>query len=247
MKLVSALIAQGLRCFPCHPNKHPATPRGYKDASSDPRGVRELWHHYPGPLIGIPTGQVSGFDVLDIDPRNDGDKWLSNCRSLLQATRVHQTRSGGFHLLFQHKAGLRCSIGRIAAGVDVRADGGYIIWWPGVGLRVISELPIAPWPNWLAQQLSHAQRKISPRIRVPDDRALLHLIRLIALAREGERNNLTFWAACRAGEMVASGLLNARAAASLIVEAAARSGLPRPEAERTTWSGIRTTGGPSHA
>jgi hypothetical protein len=25
---------------------------------------------------------------------------------------------------------LRCSRGRIAPGVDVRADGGYVIWWP---------------------------------------------------------------------------------------------------------------------
>jgi Bifunctional DNA primase/polymerase, N-terminal len=247
MKLVSPLIAQGLPCFPCHPNKRPATPRGYKDASSDRRAVQELWHCYPGPLIGIPTGQISGFDVLDVDPRNGGNKWFSDYRSLLQTTRVHQTRGGGFHLLFQHKAGVRCSIGRIAAGVDVRGDGSYIIWWPGVGIPVISEMPIAHWPNWLAQQLSHAQREIRPRITVPDDRALVHLIRLIARAREGERSKLTFWAACRAGEMVASGMLNAGAAATLIAEAATRAGLPRPEAERTAWSGIRRTGGLSHA
>jgi hypothetical protein len=75
----------------------------------------------------------------------------------------------------------------------------------------------------------------------------MHLVRLIAGAREGERNKLTFWAACRAGEMVASGMLKADAAVGLIAEAATRSGLPRPEAERTVWSGIRTTGGLSHA
>jgi Bifunctional DNA primase/polymerase, N-terminal len=247
MKLVLGLIAQGLPCFPCHPNKRPATPCGYKDGCSDPAAVQELWRSYPGPLSGVPTGQTSGLDVLDIDPRNGGDKWFSDYTSLLQRTRVHQTRGGGLHLLFQHKAGLRCSIGGIAAGVDVRADGGYIIWWPGVGLRVISELPIAPWPSWLAQQLSHARREISPRITIPDDRALVHLIRLIARAREGERNKVTFWAACRAGEMVASGMLQGGTAAALIAEAATRSGLPRAEAERTARSGIRTTGGRSHA
>jgi hypothetical protein len=47
--------------------------------------------------------------------------------------------------------------------------------------------------------------------------------------------------------MVASGLLEVDPAVELIVEAAARSGLPRPEAERTVWSGIRTAGAPSHA
>jgi hypothetical protein len=47
--------------------------------------------------------------------------------------------------------------------------------------------------------------------------------------------------------MVASGLLGADAAAVLIAEAATRAGLPRAEAERTAWSGIRTTGGLANA
>lgn len=243
-----ALIDKGLPCFPCHFDKKPATPRGYKNATSARESIIELWRCYPGPLIGVPTGGLSGLDVLDIDPRNAGDAWLGRHKVRLPVTRVHQTRGGGFHLFFQHESGLRSSAGRIAAGVDVRADGGYIIWWPCVGLPVISEVPVAPWPNWLLrQQLPSAPRRISSRIRVPDDHELMHLIRLIARAREGERNNLTFWAACRAGEMVASGMLKADAAVGLIAEAATRSGLPRPEAERTVWSGIRTTGGLSHA
>ena len=69
---------------------------------------------------------------------------------------------------------------------------------------------------------------------------------LVAGAREGERNSLTYWAACRAGEMVASGLLGADAAAAVIAEAAMRAGLPRAEAERTARSGIRATGGRGH-
>jgi hypothetical protein len=81
------------------------------------------------------------------------------------------------------------------------------------------------------------------RITVPDRYALMRLVQLIANARERERNNLTYWAACRAGEMVASGLLAADAAVAVIAEAAARAGLPRAEAERTAWSGIHTTGG----
>jgi hypothetical protein len=244
---LAALLDQGLPCFPCYLDKKPATPSGYKNASADKKTVVELWTLYPAPLIGVPTGKNSGLDVLDIDPRNGGDIWFSRNRARLPVTRVHQTRSAGFHLFFQHESGLRCSAGRIAAGVDVRADCGYVIWWPGIGLPVISEMPVAPWPNWLREQFSHSPGQISSRVRVPDDHALMHLIRLIAGAREGERNNLTFWAACRAGEMVASGMLKADAAAALIAEAATRSGLPRPEAERTVWSGIRTTGGLSHA
>jgi hypothetical protein len=82
---------------------------------------------------------------------------------------------------------------------------------------------------------------------VPDDHAMTRLVHLVAGAPASERNNLTYWAACRAGEMVASGLLGANAAAAVITEAATRAGLPRSEAERTAWSGIRATGGFANA
>jgi hypothetical protein len=39
-----------------------------------------------------------------------------------------------------------------APGVDVRADGNYIIWWPAHGYPVINDLPLdqlADWPDWL--------------------------------------------------------------------------------------------------
>jgi hypothetical protein len=44
---------------------------------------------------------------------------------------------------------LRCSASKIAPGVDVRADGGYVVWWPREGLRVVSDAPVAHWPEWL--------------------------------------------------------------------------------------------------
>jgi hypothetical protein len=66
------------------------------------------------------------------------------------------------------------------------------------------------------------------------------LVRLVAGAREGERNNLAFWAACRAGEMVSAGLLTTEAAEATIAEAAMRAGLPPIEAEVTARSGVRT-------
>ena len=81
------------------------------------------------------------------------------------------------------------------------------------------------------------------RVVVADQYVLKRLIQVIAGAREGERNSLTYWAACRAGEMVASGLLAADVAAAVIAEAATRAGLPRAEAERTARNGVRTSGG----
>lgn len=238
-----SLLGLGLPCFPCGISKKPTTLHGFKDATFDPDAVRELWKQYPGPLVGVPTGEISDLDVLDIDARHGGAAWVAEHKHRLPSTRVHRTRSGGLHLFFRHQYGMRSSAGRIAPGVDVRAAGGYIIWWPAAGLPVLAGTPLAEWPRWLCGQLRPRPRPKTRRNIVPDQYVLKCLVRLIAAAREGERNDLTYWAACRAGEMVASGLLTADVAAAVIAEAATRAGLPRTEAERTARNGVHTTGG----
>jgi hypothetical protein len=237
------LASEGRHCFPCARTKRPTSPHGFLDASSDLVELRKLWTRHPGPLVGIRTGKISGVDLLDLDRKHrQAAEWWKAHRDILPATRVHRTRSGGLHLFFQHAPGMRCSAAKIMPGVDVRGDGGYVIWWPIAGLPVLRDAPLAPWPEWLRAQLLSPLRPVVPRITVPDGLVLAGLIRLVAGAPDGERNNLAYWAACRAGEMVASGLLGADIAAAVIAEAATRAGLPRAEAERTAWSGIRTTG-----
>jgi hypothetical protein len=241
------LASQGRPCFPCAGSKRPTSRRGFLDASADQIALRDLWSKCPGQLVGVRTGDASGIDLLDLDRKHrQAAEWWTAHRNSLPVTRVHRTRSGGLHLLFQHAPGMRCSASRIARGVDVRGDGGYVIWWPIGGLPVLCDAPLAPWPEWLRIQLLSPQRPVAPHATVPDRNALAGLVRLVTGAREGERNGLTYWAACRAGEMVATGLFDADAAVALIAEAATRAGLPRVEAERTARSGIRTGGGPSH-
>jgi hypothetical protein len=133
---------QGLYVFPCWFNKAPASPHGFYDATNDP-AVIDLWRKRYF-LFGAPTGAVNGFDVLDIDPKDNGDKWLATQN--LPETRVHETRSGGRHYFFKHRPGLQCNESRIAPGVDIRASGGYVIWWPWTGCKVLSDSPIASWP-----------------------------------------------------------------------------------------------------
>lgn len=79
--------------------------------------------------------------------------------SRIPATRTHATGSGGLHVLFRHTDGLRNSAGRIAPGVDVRGDGGYLIWWPDAGCKVLVCMPLAPWPQSL---LSLVERPTQP-------------------------------------------------------------------------------------
>jgi Bifunctional DNA primase/polymerase, N-terminal len=143
------LAEKGFAVFPCLPSKAPATPRGFHDASNDQDVIRILWQRWPGPLIGTPTGRVNSFDVLDIDPRHGGDAWHATHRNRLPQTRVHQTRSGGLHILFLHHDGVRNSAGKIAPGIDVRGQGGFVIWWPTAGCSVAAPGAPAAWPDWL--------------------------------------------------------------------------------------------------
>jgi len=145
------LAGKGFKVFFCALDKSPTTPHGFHDATEDPGALFDLWQLNPGEPIGVATGIVSGFDVVDVDVEHLAARlwWHLNADRLPQ-TRTHATRRGGLHLLFDHRAGMCCSASRIAIGVDVRGDGGYCIWWPGAGLPVLCGKPRAPWPDWLA-------------------------------------------------------------------------------------------------
>jgi hypothetical protein len=146
----------GYACFPCKPDKTPATPNGFKDATPDPEGIEQLWRRHPAVLVGVATGEMSGVAVLDIDlgKHPEAAAWWEMQQDWLLPARMHRTRSGGLHLLYRHRPGLRCSAGLINRGVDVRADRGYIIWWPAAGLEVIADPGLQPWPEWLMPLLA---------------------------------------------------------------------------------------------
>src|SRR5450631_4082909 len=120
-----ALATQGYPVFPVAASKRPTCPHGFKDAASEPGEIRRLWREHPAPLIGVPTGKVTGLFVVDIDsPRHiEAAEWLERFAPFLPETRQQTTRSGGLHLFFNHHPGLRNSAGRVARGVDTRADG----------------------------------------------------------------------------------------------------------------------------
>jgi hypothetical protein len=154
---------RGWACFPCNDDKTPAWPKrlggsGFKDASTDPDRIAWLWHTFPGPLIGVATGQVSGIDLLDIDNKHDAAcAWWHENHHRLPTTSTYRTRGGGVHLHLVHAAGVRCSTGGpnrpLPLGVDVRGDGGYLICWFATGYECLDHSPPAPWPAWLLTEL----------------------------------------------------------------------------------------------
>jgi predicted P-loop ATPase len=118
----------------CHgAGKHPRTPRGCTDATTDATQIRAWWAQWPDANIGVATG--GGLVVLDIDPRSGGDESLVELRRRLGAvpdTVECLTGGGGRHIYFAVPGEVRNSAGVLGAGLDVRGDGGYVVAPPSV-------------------------------------------------------------------------------------------------------------------
>ena len=147
--------------FPCSNDKKPLTRHGFKDASQDPHQIRDWFAKDAACLIGMPTGAMSGISVLDIDKSKiddqpDGFAWLEENKHLIPDVHTVKSKSGGQHFYFKHVAGTKCSAGKLAPCVDVRADGGYIIVG-GNGYEVLQDLPfglLPPFPQSILNQRS---------------------------------------------------------------------------------------------
>src|SRR5215212_6871885 len=74
-----------------NPGKHPTTPHGFNDASSDPKRIAEMFARWPGDNVGHKTGRASGMVIIDVDPRNGGMETLRRTAGTLQR-RIAATR-----------------------------------------------------------------------------------------------------------------------------------------------------------
>jgi hypothetical protein len=151
------LEGRALHIFPCRADKKPACDHGFDDAVADQAGIDRLWsavwpRNRPA-LVGVATGVISGISVIDIDSRRGGDRWFFENRDRLPKTRTHESQSGDQHLIYRNLPGLRSSKDLIAPGVEIKADGTYVIWWAVNGCRVLCEGPVAEFPKWFADEL----------------------------------------------------------------------------------------------
>lgn len=165
---------RGWAVFPCHhPNggqcscarpdctsrgKHPRTTRGLHDATCDLDVIARWWQRWPNANVAVRTGATSGLVVLDVDPAHGGLATLAELQRLhgaLPPSPAVRTGSGGRHYWFAHPGiPVRNSAGRLGPGLDIRADGGYVIAPPSIhaaGNRYLwaSEVAVAPAPGWL--------------------------------------------------------------------------------------------------
>ncbi len=147
-----ARAAQGLPVFPCVPGgKEPLTRRGHLDATTDPEQIRAWWTRWPTANIGIPTGERSGILALDVDLDKGGFESLEALtgEASLPDTYTVRTGGGGAHFYFSYPPGsnVRNSAGKLAPGLDIRGEGGYVIAPPSHTTgpyTVLSGGPLAP-------------------------------------------------------------------------------------------------------
>lgn len=122
-------------------NKWPeGSPFSWKaQASNDPERSRRYWTDHPDANIGIATGMISGgLIVLDFDEDEEQGKhglevlkdWEEKYGSFPETARVITGR-GGIHLLFHYDKPIK-GTEAIYPGVDVRAEGNYILAPPSI-------------------------------------------------------------------------------------------------------------------
>jgi putative DNA primase/helicase len=244
------------------PGKHPRI-SSWKTAATDNAAIiRQWWAHWPDAGIGLPTGEINRIVVVDIDGA-DGEQSIADAGGLPAAPTVITGR--GLHVYFsadsaptmRNAAGLR-------PGVDVRANGGYVVapptlhvsgpryaWVEGLGLGT----PLPPLPAWLAEPAARrpsAAHDVPPpprdaapnghAHRTREDRyaqsALALELAAVRSAQEGTRNETLNNAALKLGSLSAGGLLNEGTVRAALLDAAIACGLGEREALRTIESGI---------
>lgn len=244
-----------LAVFPCVPGgKRPLTEHGFHDATTDLARIARWWGRWPRANIGMPTGAVSGFDVVDVDRKPSGDGFGAFGRAhraglVAGWAALVGTPSGGMHAFYpavrdRPQPSWQCA----GAQVDFRGEGGYVIVAPSVvshgGRRISYTVLCGPRQETRPVDAQALRDLLDPRPQHSPSRPTIvgardaqQLAAWVARRAEGERNRGLFWAACRLAE---SGL-GLTEVADALTPAAEYIGLDGREIIGTIRSAFRTT------
>ncbi|MQY45338.1 AAA family ATPase [Rhizobiales bacterium RZME27] len=265
----------GWPCFPCRHQaedvvdpstgelheRGPKTPllsNGVKGALTPPSAVGRAWSRYPDAMIGLPTGEKTGFFVLDIDAKPgaaNGFDWLAAVETqhgqLPETARV-TTPNGGMHIYFKHTEGVR-NRGALGAGVDIRGEGGYVI---GAGSEMADGRrydwaddvrDIAHAPAWLLDLVKPKKvETTSTYLFLPAgtnnayvDAAVERELSDLASAAMGSRNNTLNDAAFNLGQWVGGGHVSESDARAWLQDVARGWGRDVPRSLKTIENGLK--------
>lgn len=237
------IAAEGHRVFPCTNDGKKVPLVTWRTSASDRIEVIEAWwKEWPDALIGHPTGMRSSsrgawcVTVIDVDVKKGatGPETLAMMEQqlgFLPETCTSITRSGGQHRWFWTATEVRNStskIGRLdAPGLDVRAEGGFVVVPPSEGYEWIGDSWLTPSGDVQLAELPHAwveamtarakpvavPRPLTVEVNLPGrraytDKALDAELRTLAATPQGERNGQLFKAAASLGGLVLAGALS---------------------------------------
>ena len=262
-------IKRGWAIFPLK-GKLPARGIRWRDESAPKaEGFRE------GDNVGLDCGK-SGLIVIDIDSKADRDgiaewnaltsKYGIDISGALQA----KTGGGGYHFIFKDTTNgeIGNSAGKLGPGIDVRANGGYIVLPPSVHPQTGAKYeqvgswegqepaPVPPVLVGLLRKDKAKQQLLAPAgvSRKPQvigeieytgrDRyaevAIRNEVERVRSAPSGERNDTLNRAAHALGRLVGAGRLNESDALSQLRSAAGSNGLSANEINATIASGFES-------
>ena len=246
--------AQGIAIMPCvEGGKKPALPRTGKEhavASTDIDQIRRWWTENPRYNIGIPC-TANRLAVIDIDG-DAGTEWIRDNQLPMPATWTAIT-GNGFHYYYRWPGGRRIKTRRVAAKLEIRGAGAYVVappsvhpgghiyqWAPGRGAW--DALPDLL-PEWEEPQSPDVGSVVSsPR---PDNanalKRLAGLAKHLAETRKGNRHNTLYGHAWTLGQLVASRHLTHDLIYTALHAAAEQNGLlaeDRGNVTRTINDGI---------
>ncbi|CAM5657785.1 hypothetical protein SHIRM173S_08958 [Streptomyces hirsutus] len=233
-------------------------------ATTDPDRIRAAWSRAPF-NVGIATGP-SGLVVVDLDtPEHKGSSdapcgaatFGALCERAghpVPTTYRVRTASGGQHLYFTAPDGVRLAntAGTVAASVDTRAWGGYVVaagsTLPAGAYEALCGSVAVALPRWLHTILQPAPvRPVGP-LRLPavdGSRAALAALEaecaIVAAAPEGLRNSTLNRCAFKVGRFVAWGDLPRHVAEEAFQAAGEAVGLTAAECTTTIRSALNSS------
>jgi hypothetical protein len=207
--------------------------------------------------VGLRTGRISGVVVIDADPGAD----LSPL-SLPETVTALTGRPGARHLYFHHDGPLGNSSGQLGPHIDVKADGGQVVFagsvHPETGVMYRwadghspAEIELVKLPAHIRELLrkpdppnaSGPEPTVTPG-RTREERYAAQALRLelnnIHNAVEGARNDTLNKAAFSLGTLIGGGSLDRKDVEDALRQAALAVGLEQPEVDATINSGIES-------
>ncbi|GGM43935.1 bifunctional DNA primase/polymerase [Dactylosporangium sucinum] len=234
-------------CLLCH---------GLYAATLDPDRLGAMVAAQPAGLLAIRTGAVSGLVVVDIDPGHGG----TLDPALMPETACVVTGSGGWHLYYRHPGtAVLNSQGRLAGGIDVRGDGGYVVAPPSIhprtarpyrwiGARPVAEMPPALIAACQPAPAATATSTTRPTSTTPGggisspDALLRSLLDTIRNAPKGRRRATLYGCARGVARMVAANAITLHDALTALHDAGIGAGQTERETRAAITGGFRDEG-----